>query len=129
MSKKIISTSKAPSAIGAYSQAVQSGNLVFISGQIPLVPESMKVLDGTIDEKIKLVFENLREICKAAGGTLDDIVKLSVLLTDLGDFPVVNNVMADYFSEPYPARAAYGVSALPKGVPVEVEAVMQLESQ
>ncbi len=94
MSKKIISTSKAPGAIGAYSQAVQSGNLVFISGQIPLVADTMEVLDGTIKEKIELVFENMREICAAAGGTLDDIVKLTVLLTDLGDFPVVNEVMA-----------------------------------
>ena len=126
MSKKVISTEKAPGAIGAYSQAVQTGNLVFISGQIPLVPETMEVHQGPIDEKIRLVFENMREICKASGGDLDDIVKLSVLLTDLGDFPVVNEVMSELFSEPYPARAAYGVAALPKDVPVEIEAIMQI---
>lgn len=126
MSKIVISTEKAPGAIGAYSQAVQSSNLVFISGQIPLIPETMEVHPGSVEEKIRLVFDNMRAICQAAGGDLDDIVKLTVLLTDLGDFGTVNSVMGEYFSEPYPARAAYGVAALPKDVPVEIEAIMQL---
>ena len=128
MSKKIIATDKAPSAIGAYSQAVQTGNLVFISGQIPLIPESMEVQPGTVEDNIRLVFDNMKAICLAAGGDLDDIVKLTVLLTDLSDFPTVNSVMAECFTEPYPARAAYQVSALPKGVPVEIEAIMQVGS-
>jgi reactive intermediate/imine deaminase len=126
MSKKVISTHKAPSAIGAYSQAVKCGDLVFISGQIPLVPATMEVLSGTVEDSVKLVFDNMRAICQEAGGDLNDIVKLSVLLTDLSDFEVVNAVMAEYFIEPYPARAAYEVSALPKGVPVEIEAIMQV---
>lgn len=126
MSKKIISTNKAPDAIGAYSQAVQSGNLVFISGQIPLIPSSMEVHPGSVEDKIRLVFDNMKAICQAGGGDLDDIVKLTVLLTDLGDFATVNAVMTEYFSEPYPARAAYQVAALPKGVPVEIEAIMQV---
>ncbi len=125
MSKKVFATDKAPSAIGAYSQAVQAGNLVFISGQIPLIPETMEVHSGTVEDKIRLVFDNMQAICNEAGGDLDDIVKLTVLLTDLSDFATVNAVMAEYFTEPYPARAAYEVSALPKGVPVEVEAIMQ----
>ncbi len=128
MSKKVISTNKAPNAIGAYSQAVQSGNLVFISGQIPLVADTMEVLEGSVEEKIRLVFANIHEICTAAGGTMDDIVKLTVLLTDLSDFPVVNEVMAELFIEPFPARAAYEVAGLPKGVPVEVEAILQLNA-
>lgn len=128
MSKKVFSTDKAPSAIGAYSQAVQAGNLVFISGQIPLIPKSMEVHPGSIEEKIRLVFDNMKAICEEAGGDLDDIVKLTVLLTDLSDFATVNSVMAEHFTEPYPARAAYEVSALPKGVPIEVEAIMQVES-
>lgn len=128
MSKKVFSTDKAPSAIGTYSQAVQSGNLVFISGQIPLIPETMEVHPGNVEEKIRLVLDNMRAICQEAGGELDDIVKLTILLTDLTDFPTVNEVMADYFNEPYPARAAYGVASLPKGVPVEIEAIMQTNS-
>ncbi|HBR95875.1 MAG TPA: reactive intermediate/imine deaminase [Gammaproteobacteria bacterium] len=126
MSKKVFATDEAPSAIGTYSQAVQAGELVFISGQIPLVPQTMEVLDGSVDEQIRRVFDNIQAICQAAGGDLDDIVKLTVLLTDLADFPVVNAVMSDYFTEPYPARAAYGVAALPKDVPVEIEAIMQV---
>ncbi|MCB1753966.1 MAG: RidA family protein [Gammaproteobacteria bacterium] len=125
MPKKVISTEQAPGAIGAYSQAVESGGLVFISGQIPLIPATMEVHPGSVEEKIRLVFDNMKAICEAAGGGLDDIVKLTVLLTDLGDFATVNSVMAEYFSEPYPARAAYQVAALPKGVPIEVEAIMQ----
>ncbi len=125
MTKKVFTTDKAPGAIGTYSQAVQSGNLLFISGQIPLIPSTMEVHSGSIEEKIRLVFDNMREICNAAGGDLDDIVKLTILLTDLNDFPVVNSVMADYFQAPYPARAAYAVAALPKDVPVEIEAVME----
>lgn len=128
MSKKVFSTDKAPSAIGAYSQAVQAGNLVFISGQIPLIPDTMEVHPGSVEDKIRLVFDNMKAICNEAGGELDDIVKLSVLLTDLNDFATVNSVMAECFTEPYPARAAYQVSALPKGVPIEVEAIMQLDN-
>ena len=126
MSKKVFATDKAPGAIGAYSQAVQAGNLVFVSGQIPLVPATMEVLEGSVADQIRLVFDNMRAICQEAGGDLDDIVKLTVLLTDLTDFPTVNEIMAEYFTEPYPARAAYGVASLPKGVPVEIEAVMQV---
>ncbi len=124
MTKKIISTSKAPQAIGTYSQAVKIGDTVYLSGQIPLVPETMELLDGEIREQIHQVFKNLSAVAEAAGGTLADVVKLNVFLTDLAHFPVVNEVMAEYFPEPYPARAAIGVAELPKGAGVEMDAVM-----
>lgn len=127
MSKKIIATSNAPGAIGAYSQAVKAGNTVYVSGQIPLVPATMEVVDGDVVVQIRQVFENLSAVCEAAGGGLQDIVKLTVYLTDLGDFAHVNEVMADFFKEPYPARAAIGVAQLPKDVPVEVDAIMVLD--
>jgi len=124
MSKEIISTNKAPQAIGTYSQAVKSGDTVYLSGQIPLVPETMEMIEGSIELQIRRVFDNLQAVATAAGGGLVDIVKLNVFLVDLGNFPVVNEVMAEYFSEPYPARAAIGVAALPKDAGVEMDAVM-----
>jgi len=126
MSKDIIQTDKAPQAIGTYSQAVRHQGLVFISGQIPLDPESMEIVTGGIEAQIRRVFESLSAICNAAGGSLDDIVKLTIFLTDLGDFPQVNTIMGQYFSTPYPARAAVEVSALPKGVDVEMDAILSV---
>ena len=126
MSKEIISTDQAPQAIGTYSQAVKVGTTVYLSGQIPLVPETMEIVEGDIEARIHRVFQNLQAVCKAAGGDLSDIVKLNVFLTDLGNFPVVNKVMAEYFTEPYPARAAIGVAALPKDAGVEMDGVMEL---
>ena len=127
MSRKIISTDLAPQAIGTYSQAVQVGDTVYLSGQIPLVPETMELVDEGIEAQIHRVFGNLQAVAAAAGGALSDVVKLNVFLTDLGDFPIVNQVMAEYFDEPYPARAAIGVAALPKGAAVEMDAVMVLD--
>ena len=124
MSKNIISTDQAPQAIGTYSQAVKHQGFVFISGQIPLEPSSMEVVTGGIEAQIRQVFENLSAVCTAAGGSLDDIVKLGVFLTDMSDFPQVNTIMAQYFTAPYPARAAVEVSALPKGVNVEMDAIL-----
>jgi reactive intermediate/imine deaminase len=124
MSKNIISTDKAPQAIGTYSQAVKQQVLVFISGQIPLDPVSMEVVEGGIEAQIRRVFDNLSAVCTAAGGSLDDIVKLGVFLTDMNDFPQVNSIMGQYFTVPYPARAAVEVSALPKGVNVEMDAIL-----
>jgi reactive intermediate/imine deaminase len=124
MSKKIINTDKAPQAIGTYSQAVRHQGLVFISGQIPLDPESMEVVPGGIEAQIRQVFENLSAVCNAADGSLDDIVKLTIFLTDMGDFPQVNTIMGQYFTTPYPARAAVEVAALPKGVSVEMDAIL-----
>ena len=126
MSKTIISTNEAPQAIGTYSQAVKVDNTVYISGQIPLDPKSMEVVDGGIEKEIARVFDNLKAVAEAAGGSLSDIVKLNIYLTDLSNFPTVNEIMATYFDEPYPARAAVGVAALPKGVGVEMEAIMSL---
>ena len=126
MSKEIISTDQAPQAIGTYSQAVRVGSTVYLSGQIPLVPETMEIVEGDIEARIHRVFQNLQAVCKAAGGDLSDIVKLNVFLTDLGNFPIVNKVMAEYFAEPYPARAAIGVAALPKDAGVEMDGVMEL---
>ena len=126
MKREIIHTDKAPKAIGTYSQAVKVENTVYLSGQIPLVPETMELVEGDIAAQIRRVFENLRAVSQAAGGDLQDIVKLNVFLTDLGNFPVVNEVMAEYFSAPYPARAAIGVAALPKAAAGEMDAVMQL---
>jgi len=126
MKKEIISTDKAPQAIGTYSQAVKVNNTVYISGQIPLIPETMEVLEGSVEEQIHLVFKNLQAIITAAGGNFDNVVKLNIFLTDLSNFPTVNQVMAQYFTEPYPARAAIGVKELPKAVAVEMDAVLEL---
>ena len=126
MSRQIISTDKAPAAVGTYSQAVRHGDTVWLSGQIPLVPETMELESGDIAAQIHQVFRNLRAVCRAAGGDLDGIIKLNVYLTDMSHFPTVNQVMAEYFAEPYPARAAVGVSALPLGAEVEMEAVLGL---
>ncbi len=122
--KSIIQTDSAPQAIGTYSQAVKAGDTVYLSGQIPLDPNTMEVVAGDFATKTRRVFENLKAVCEAAGGSLKDIVKLNIYMTDLADFATVNEVMATYFQEPYPARAAIGVAALPKGVPVEMDAVM-----
>ncbi len=124
--KKIIQTDKAPAAIGTYSQAVRAGDTVYLSGQIPLDPKTMELVGGSIDIQIRRVFDNLDAVATAAGGSLKDIVKLNVYLTDLGNFARVNEIMAKHFTQPYPARAAVGVSALPKGAQVEVDAVMVL---
>jgi reactive intermediate/imine deaminase len=124
MSKQTIHTDKAPEAIGTYSQAVKHQGLVFISGQIPLDPENMELVSGGIEAQIRQVFDNLSAICSAADGSLDDIVKLTIFLTDLGAFPQVNEIMGQYFTEPYPARAAVEVSALPKNVDVEMDAIL-----
>lgn len=126
MTKQIIVTDEAPRAIGTYSQAVRVGDTVYLSGQIPLVPETMDLVEGDMEAQIRRVFENLRAVARAAGGDLGDLVKLNVFLTDLGHFPLVNHVMAEYFQEPYPARAAVGVAALPKGAAVEMDAVLVL---
>jgi reactive intermediate/imine deaminase len=127
MTKTIIQTDKAPAAIGTYSQAVKVDNTVYISGQIPLDPASMEVVGGGTEAQITRVFDNLSAVAEAAGGSLKDVVKLTIFLTDLSCFPTVNEIMARYFSEPYPARAAIEVSALPKGVEVEMDAVLVLE--
>ena len=126
MSRKIIKTDSAPAAIGSYSQAVLVDNTVYLSGQIPLDPATMSIVEGTFEDQIKQVFTNLQEVAKAAGCTLDDAVKLNVYLTDMDNFPIVNEVMSGYFREPYPARAAIGVAKLPKGAQVEVDAVLHL---
>ena len=125
--KQAIHTDRAPAAIGTYSQATRHGDTVYLSGQIPLLPATGELLDGPIAAQITQVLDNLQAVCQAAGGSLDHIVKLNVFLTDLGDFQQVNGVMADYFSEPYPARAAIGVADLPKGARVEMDAVMALD--
>jgi reactive intermediate/imine deaminase len=124
MSKTTIHTDKAPQAIGTYSQAVSHQGLVFVSGQIPLDPESMEMVTGGIEAEIHRVFKNLSAICSAAGGSLDEIVKLTVFLTDMGNFPQVNTIMEQYFTAPYPSRAAIGVAALPKGAEVEMDAIL-----
>ena len=126
MTKQAIHTEQAPAAIGPYSQAVRHGDIVFLSGQIPLDPATMQLVTGDISEQVQSVFRNLRAVCEAAGGGLDGIVKLNVYLTDLGNFATVNAIMQTYFAEPYPARAAVGVAALPLGAEVEMEAVLGL---
>ena len=126
MTREIIHTDQAPKAIGTYSQAVKTGSTVYLSGQIPLVPETMDMVEGNIEAQIRQVLDNLQAVARAAGGELADVAKLNVFLTDLGNFPIVNQVMADYFSEPYPARAAIGVAALPKDAGVEMDAIMEL---
>jgi len=122
--KSIIQTEKAPEAIGTYSQAVKVGGTVYLSGQIPLDPETMTLIGGEIEKQIIRVFENLKAVCEASGGSLQDIVKLNIFLTDLSHFASVNEVMATYFQTPYPARAAVGVASLPKGAEVEMDAIM-----
>ena len=124
MSRQAIHTDDAPAAIGTYSQAIQTGNLVFLSGQIPLVPATMEVVDGDFEARARQVFENLSAVAEAAGGGLNDAVKITVFLTDLGNFATVNAVMEEFFEQPFPARAAVGVSSLPKGVDVEADAVL-----
>ena len=127
MSKAAIHTDDAPAAIGTYSQAINASGLVFLSGQIPLDPATMEVVDGDFEARARRVFDNLAAVARAAGGTLDDVVKLTVFLTDLGNFATVNAVMEDYFRKPFPARAAVGVASLPKGVDVEADAILALD--
>ncbi len=130
MSKTIIHTDHAPAAIGAYSQAVRAGDTVYLSGQIPLVPETMTLISDTdFAAQSHQVFKNLRAVCEAAGGSLDDIVKINAYLTDLSHFATFNEVMAQYFTQPYPARAAVGVASLPRGALVEAEGVMVLNQK
>ena len=126
MSREIIQTDKAPQAIGTYSQAIKCNNTVYMSGQIPLVPETMVLVEGDMDVQITRVFDNLQAVAEAAGGSLQDIAKLNIFLIDLNNFALVNEVMARYFEQPYPARAAIGVASLPKGAEVEMDAVMEL---
>ena len=130
MKKNIISTSKAPAAVGTYSQAVSvtGGITIYLSGQIPLVPETMEIVDGGIENEIHQVFQNLTAVCEEAGGDLNNIVKLNIFLTDLNNFAVLNEIMATYFDKPYPARAAIGVNELPKGVNIEMDGVMVINS-
>jgi reactive intermediate/imine deaminase len=126
MHREIIHTTHAPEAIGPYSQAVKIGDTVYMSGQIPLVPETMLVIEGDFGIQVRRVFDNLTAVAVAAGGSLQDVVKLNIFLTDLSHFGTVNEIMAEYFVQPYPARAAIGVASLPKDVPVEMDAVMHL---
>ena len=130
MKKRIISTEKAPAAVGTYSQAVAitGGVTIYLSGQIPLVPETMEVIEGGIENEIHQIFKNLSAVCKEAGGGLDDIVKLNIFLTDINNFALLNEIMATYFEQPYPARAAIGIKELPKGVSVEMDGVMVVNS-
>jgi reactive intermediate/imine deaminase len=128
MSHEIIQTERAPQAIGTYSQAVRCGKTVYLSGQIPLLPETMELVKGDMQAQIRRVFDNLSAVAEAAGGSLADVAKLNVFLQDLGHFAIVNEVMAEYFTPPYPARAAVGVAALPRGSQVEMDAVMELGS-
>ena len=128
MTRKTIQTDQAPQAIGTYSQAVRCGDSVYLSGQIPLVPQTMELVDGGMEAQVRRVFDNLSAVAAAAGGSLADVVKLNIYLVDLGQFALVNQVMAEYFKEPYPARAAVGVAALPRDAEVEMDAVMVLGS-
>ena len=130
MKKRIISTEKAPAAVGTYSQAVAitDGATIYLSGQIPLVPETMEVIEGGIENEIHQIFKNLSAVCEEAGGGLNDIVKLNIFLTDLNNFALLNEIMATYFEQPYPARAAIGIKELPKGVSVEMDGVMVVNS-
>ena len=125
--REVIHTDRAPKAIGAYSQAVKVGDTVYLSGQIPLVPETMALVEGDMATQIRRVFDNLQTVTQAAGGGLDDIVKLNIFLTDLSHFALVNEIMAKYFQQPYPARAAVGVASLPRGALVEMDGVMVLQ--
>ena len=128
MNKAFISTDKAPAAIGTYSQAVKVGTAVYLSGQIPLVPETMEVISEDFGEQTHQVFKNIAAVCEEAGGQIQDLVKVNIYLTDLANFAVVNEVMSQYFKQPYPARAAIGVRALPKNVHVEIDGIMELPS-
>jgi len=128
MSREIIQTDKAPQAIGTYSQAVKCNNTVYLSGQIPLIPETMEMVEGDIEAQIVRVFDNLQAVAEAAGGSLQDIAKLNIFLMDLNNFALVNEIMARYFEQPYPARAAIGVASLPKNANVEMDAVLELNS-
>ena len=127
MAREVIHTDKAPQAIGTYSQAIKINDTVYFSGQIPLIPETMELIEGDIKIQIKRVFDNLKAVAQAAGGDLKDIAKLNIFLTDLSHFPIVNETMAEYFVEPYPARAAIGVASLPKAAQVEMDAIMVIE--
>ena len=124
MNRSIIATPEAPQAIGTYSQAVKVGQTTYLSGQIPLIPESMQLVEGDIEAEIRQAFANLRAVCEAAGGSLNQLVKLNVYLTDLSHFPIVNAVMDDLFDAPFPARAALGVAALPRNARVEVDGIL-----
>jgi len=126
VTREIIKTDAAPAAIGTYSQGVRVGDTVYLSGQIPLQPATMELVEGDIEVQIRQVFDNLAAVANAAGATMKDVAKLNVFLTDLSHFPLVNQVMSEYFSEPYPARAAIGVAALPKGAEVEMDAILYL---
>ena len=127
MSREIIHTDQAPAAIGPYSQAVKTGNTVYLSGQIPLLPETMELVQGEFADRVRQVFANLAAVATAAGGSLAQIAKLNIYLTDLANFATVNQIMAEHFKQPYPARAAIGVSELPKGADVEMDAVLVLD--
>lgn len=127
MSRQAIATDLAPAAIGPYSQATRSGKTVFLSGQIPLDPATGQVIEGDITDQSRRVFENLKAVCQAAGGSLDEVMRVGIYLTDLGDFAAVNAVMADYFSAPYPARSTIEVAGLPRGVQVEVDAILAFD--
>jgi len=124
MNKSFIATANAPAAIGTYSQAVKVGQTTYLSGQIPLIPESMALVEGNIEAEVRQAFTNLRAVCEAAGGNLNQLVKVHVFLTDLSHFPVMNQIMGEFFEAPYPARAAIGVAELPKGARVEVDGIM-----
>ncbi len=126
MAKSIIQTDKAPAAIGTYSQAVKAGTTVYLSGQIPLVPDTMELVSQDFAEQATQVFDNLSAVCEAAGGKVNDLVKVNIYLLDLGHFATVNEIMATYFSKPYPARAAIGIKELPKGAQIEIDGVMEL---
>lgn len=124
--KQIIHSNNAPSAVGTYSQAIKTGNMVFLSGQIPLDPQAMTMVDGNMEKQVIQILNNLSNVASAAGGSLNHIVRLGIYLTNMDDFPVINEVMKRYFKEPYPARSTIGVNALPKGALVEMDAVMVL---
>jgi reactive intermediate/imine deaminase len=127
MARQIIQTDQAPQAIGTYSQAVKVGDAVYLSGQIPLDPKTMNLVEGDMGEQVRRVFDNLAAVAQAAGGNLNHVVKLNIFLTDLSHFALVNEVMAQYFQQPYPARAAIGVASLPKGAAVEMDAIMHID--
>ncbi|HAU93687.1 MAG: RidA family protein [Alteromonadaceae bacterium TMED7] len=126
MAKSIIQTDNAPAAIGTYSQAVKAGTTVYLSGQIPLVPATMELVSQDFAEQATQVFENIKAVCEAAGGTTNDLVKVNIYLLDLGHFATVNEIMSKYFAKPYPARAAIGIKELPKGAQIEIDGVMEL---
>lgn len=126
MSKTVIHTDNAPAAIGTYSQAVRSGNVVYLSGQIPLVPETMEMVSDDFAEQAQQVFKNLTAVCEAAGGSLQGMTKVNIFLTDLSNFATVNEIMSQHFTQPYPARAAIGVKELPKGSQIEIDGILEV---